>query len=89
MSDYLKHIDYINNPNLWDRWPFCPVFKRDKDKPDDWNKRIHGVVAANHLSTVKDVNIFMLPKTLEEFYALNGWGYNSVAKMVADGWEVD
>ena len=89
MSNYLKHIDYINEPDRWDRWPFCPVFKKDEYDPDNWNKRIHGVIHASHPSTVKEANIFMLPRSLEEFSVLNGWGYDSVAAMVADGWEVD
>lgn len=86
-KDYFKHIEYINNPKQWVSWPFCPMLRRGEKDPID---REHGVIYLGHsLSVIKKVNLFMLPETEREFLEADGWVYNSVEEMVADGWEVD
>lgn len=91
-TDYFKHIDFVNHPEKWPKPPFLPMLKRvfHPDGVEAVSERLHGVIYRDYsLTTVKDVNLFMLPPTKEEFAALEGWTYASVEEMVADGWEVD
>lgn len=91
-KDYLKHIEFVNAYQDWPKAPFLPMFKRVllDNGDEDYPNRIHGVLcSAYSLSVVKNVNLWVLPESLEMFIKLDGWIYNSVAEMVADGWEVD
>lgn len=82
-----KHIDFIKNPGDWPQFPYLPLFRKGNNDPID---REHGVVFAGHsLTEIKKVNLFLLPKTLQDFVKSEGWSYPSVEAMVEDGWEVD
>ena len=84
-ENYFKHIDYIKNIKRWNTWPFCPVMKKGEKDIDN----VYGVIHVENLTTIKKANLFILPPTKQEFLALDGWTYDTVEKMVTDGWEVD
>lgn len=88
MTDYFKHIDMINNPTRWPNEPFLPLCKNNGDNRPRFQWP-HGVIHVNNRTTIKAANLFMLPDTKEAFDALDGWTYNSIEELVADGWEVD
>jgi hypothetical protein len=82
MDNLFDHIEFISNPQWWEK-EVLPVKKTIDGELEC------GVIHRSNLVTVKHANLFMLPKTFEEFLKLDGETYFSVPEMVANGWRVD
>ena len=79
---------FIESPNKWPRWPFCPMRKRDEK--EHFSFRIGLLVETgepNWKSTIYlDVNMYNQDMNLKEAEKKT---YSSVDEMQADGWIVD
>lgn len=83
-------LKMAQNPNTWP-YPVLPVKKRkENDFPDT------GIISIGDLYPIKiyvDVNLFMLPKTKEEWKKIennpNNLTFNTVEEMLEAGWIVD
>lgn len=80
----------LRTPSLWSAWPFFPVARR---LPDGQGRQLGVLYDASHhcreygfSATVFLCNIFLLPRTREEFFALPRFVYDTVDEMIDDGW---
>jgi hypothetical protein len=87
-----RDLLFMSTPALWPQWPILPVIRRHPDGPDDCGlmydtrgaTRLAGLAA-----TVFIGNVFLLPKSLDEFLALPKETYDNFEEVVAAGWRVD
>lgn len=74
----------LKNPDLWPRWPLCPVKRYDKSKPHGFPDC--GVVTEGRF-VVFMVNLYRVSPGV--FDSCEKHEYESYEDMVADGWMVD
>jgi hypothetical protein len=81
----------VATPALWPAWPFLPLVRRTSGKEE-----LGVVFDARHTcgligfsSTVWHCNLFALPSTLGEFFALPHDTFDSAEELAASGWQVD
>ena len=87
-----RDLVFMSTPSLWEQWPILPVVRRRADGEMDTGlmydtrgaTRLAGLAATVFLG-----NIFMLPRTLDEFLALPRETYDTFEEVVAAGWRVD
>ena len=80
---------FIQNPNRWPCWPYCPMRKRDEKESFPFRVGLLAETGEqNWRSTVYlNANIYRLEgKKLSDAEKKT---YTSVDEMLADGWEVD
>jgi hypothetical protein len=87
-----RDLLYLSTPALWPAWPLLPVVRRHADGKLDCGllydcrdaPRLTGLAA-----TVWLCNLFLLPRTLDEFLKLPRETFDSFEEVVAAGWRVD
>jgi len=79
----------ILHPDLWPKWPYLPLKRTIYDEEGNWKDLECGVIFENTKFNIYLVNLFMLPKTEEEFRATKHYSYNNVDDLIADKWIVD
>ena len=87
-----RDLLFLRNPWLWQHWPFLPVIRRRPGcEPecgvlyDCWTVARRGGFSA----TVFITNLFLMPRTEDEFLALPKEVYDIVDEVAAAGWRVD
>jgi hypothetical protein len=93
-----KRIDEENDdramilwPLMWPKWPYLPV-KRWVNKRNKYGEQRElecGIVWTGTGFNIYLVNLFLLPKTAEEFRATEHHAYDNVDDLLKDGWIVD
>ena len=87
-----RDLLYVSTPALWPQWPMLPVVRRHPDGSYDCGlmydcrgaPRLAGLAA-----TVFLANLFLLPRSLDEFLQLPRETYDTFDEVVAAGWRVD
>jgi hypothetical protein len=87
-----RDLFFMSTPALWAAWPMLPVVRRRADGDFDTGlmydtrgaARLAGLAA-----TVFLANLFLLPRTLDEFLALPRETYDTFEEVIAAGWRVD
>lgn len=79
------HLEMMQNPDSWPRWPFLPLIRRTKGLRPFGEEGLLYDDGANTF-TVYFANLFMLPQNLE---SCTSKAYESYEAILADGWEVD
>src|SRR4051794_9923514 len=87
-----RDLLFMSTPSLWDHWPILPVVRHRGGGEMDTGlmydtrgaARLAGLAA-----TVFIGNIFLLPRTLDEFLALPRETYDTFEEVVAAGWRID
>jgi hypothetical protein len=88
-----RDLVLLRTPSLWSSWPFLPVVRW---LPDGQGRQLGVLYDASHhcrrygySATVFVCNIFTLPQTQEQFFALPRFVYDTVEEMIDDGWTTD
>src|SRR4051794_39784411 len=87
-----RDLFFMTSPALWDAWPMLPVVRRHADGNYDCGLMYDTRGApqlAGLMATVWLSNLFLIPRTLEEFLALPKETYDTFDEVVAAGWRVD
>jgi hypothetical protein len=87
-----RDLTVMTTPGLWPAWPMLPLVRRYPNGRLDCGllydtrgaPRLTGLAA-----TVFLANLFLLPRTLDEFLALPRETYDNFEEVVAAGWRVD
>ena len=90
---YLRNVTMFRTPSLWPCWPYLPV---KRPLPDGTGQQLGVVYDARGAcgrygfsATVLLANLFFLPRTHEELFALPKCVYDTAEEMAAAGWTVD
>src|SRR3954447_12494858 len=91
-DDTSRDLMFMSMPALWDTWPMLPVVRRHEDGGYDCGlmydcrgaPRLAGLAASVFIC-----NLFMLPRTLDEFLELPRETFDSYEEVVAGGWRID
>ena len=89
----LRDVAMFRTPSLWPCWPYLPV---KRPSPDGTGQQL-GVVYDSrgacgqyrYSATVFLSNLFFLPRTQEELFALPRCVYDTAEEMAEAGWSVD
>ena len=81
--------DMILHPVLWPKWPYLPVKRHLYTEGGEYKELECGVIFLNTKFNIYLVNLFMLPKTEEEFRETKHYEYTNVDDLLADKWIVD
>ncbi len=86
----MKDAAFINNPDNWPHWPYLPL-RRVVTNERGYKDTECGTIFARTggLTTVIKVNMFSIPKTIGELDKLPKYEYETVEKLLDDGWCVD
>jgi hypothetical protein len=95
-DEYAKEIEndkddrsMILHPVMWPKWPYLPV-KRWVTEPKFGGRELEcGIIWTATGFNVYKVNLFLMPKTAEEFKATDHHAYDNVDDLLKDGWIVD
>jgi hypothetical protein len=87
-----RDLLFMSTPSLWDHWPILPVVRHRADGDFDTGlmydtrgaPRLAGLAATVFLG-----NVFLLPRTLDEFLVLPRETYDNFEEVVTAGWRVD
>ena len=86
-----RTVLYLTNPALWPCWPFLPVVRRT-----DRGEELGVVFDARSVcgrtgfsACVFFCNVFALPPTLDQFFALPREAFDSADELFDRGWWVD
>lgn len=88
----LRDLHYMANPALWETWPFLALVRRHPDGRTDYGVLFDAQAVCNltgYRCTVFVTNLFLLPRRLEEFFALPKEVFDTFDEVVAAGWRVD
>jgi hypothetical protein len=83
----------MRNPQLWSKWPFLPVVRPASNGGEMElgilydARQVSGTYGFS--ATVFLVNLYLLPDTETELFAVPKCVYDSIDELVADGWTVD
>jgi hypothetical protein len=87
-----RDLRFFRHPRLWATWPFLPVVRRKADGEmeygvlyDCWTVGRRGGFSA----TVFLCNLFLMPRTEDEFLALPKEVFDTPEEVAAAGWRVD
>ena len=90
-GDLARHLLFVTTPALWPAWPFLPVVRRTRGAEELgvlFDAR--GVCAlTGYSATVFACNIFDLPPTLDQLFALPREVFDTGEELVRAGWRVD
>jgi hypothetical protein len=88
-----RDLFFLSTPALWTTWPMLPVVRRHADGSYDcglmYDCRGGGTRLAGLAASVFLANLFLLPRTLDEFLKLPRETYDTLEEVVAAGWRVD
>ena len=83
----------FRSPALWVCWPFLPVVRPTPDGPGQQLGVLYDAHSAcgryGFSATVFAANLFLLPSTEEQLFALPRLVYDTADEMAEDGWTVD
>ena len=87
-----RDLLFMSTPALWPQWPMLPLVRRHQDGSYDCGlmydcrgaPRLAGLAATVFLS-----NLFLLPKSLDEFLQLPKETFDTFDEVVAAGWRID
>ncbi len=86
-----RTVLFLANPAFWTHWPFLPVVRRTARREE------LGVVfdarsvcgRTGFSACVFLTNVFALPPTLDEFFALPREAHDSADELFDRGWRID
>lgn len=86
-----RHLLIVTTPVLWPAWPFLPVVRRtaDGEKYGLLFDAMGTSTRTGFSATVFACNLFLLPATFEEFFALPKEVYHTGEELIEGGWRVD
>ena len=90
-GDLARHVLFVTTPALWPGWPFLPIVRRDRGA-DELGVLFDafGVCGRTGLSaTVFRCNLFDLPPTLDQLFALPRETFDTGDELIRAGWRVD
>ena len=86
-----RTVLFLTNPALWPCWPFLPVARRTAGR-----KELGVVFDARSVcgrtgfsACVFFCNVFALPSTIDQFFALPREVFDSAEELFAAGWRID
>jgi len=86
-----RTVRMVASPALWPAWPFLPVVRRTSGCEElgvVFDAR-HAVGLTGYSAAVFLTNLFCLPPTLPEFFALSREVFDSAEELADAGWRVD
>jgi hypothetical protein len=88
-----RDLLFFATPALWRMRPFLPVIRRNEGRDHHQLGVMYDAIGASNRygfsATVFITNLFTLPSTEEEFFALAKCVYDTFDELAADGWVVD
>lgn len=85
-----RTVLFLTNPALWPCWPFLPVVRRNGGKELGVVFDARSVCGRTGFSAcVFFCNVFALPPTLDQFFALPREAFDSADEVFDRGWRVD
>ena len=87
----LRNLLYMSEPGRWPAWPFLPLVRHTRDGEECGLlcdvMRLAG--KPGYSATVFLANLFLLPRTLEEFLALPREVFDAPEEVYDAGWRID
>ena len=87
-----RDVLILSTPALWPTWPFLPVIRRLPGREEEYGVLYDCWTVARRpgfKSTVFLTNLFLMPQTEEEFFALPREVFDTTEEMACAGWRVD
>lgn len=82
-------LEMLSDPDLWPNWPILAV-KRYKNKFLEIGLVLYEEGYQKGIITIYyNINMYMFPKTPDEWNKAEKYIYNTVHALIDDGWEVD
>lgn len=91
-ADRLRNLVFFRTPSLWQVWPFLPVMRRRPGLEMECGLLYDAKTQSGLLgysATIFLCNLFLLPRTLEEFLALPKEVHDTPDEVYDAGWRVD
>jgi hypothetical protein len=89
----MRDLTFLSTPSLWSQYPFLPVIRRSTVGDCQQLGVLYDAVSASgrygYSATVFLTNIFTLPQTEAELFALPRIVYDTLEELVDDGWVID
>src|SRR5947209_14324734 len=89
----LRHLRAFRNPALWRCWPFLPVVRRTPDGNGQQLGVLFDAVRVcgqyGYSATIFLENLFLLPHTHEQLFAVPKLVYDTAEEIADAGWTVD
>ena len=82
----------MSNPVLWLAWPFLPLVRRPSPGVEELGLLFDAQAVCGKTGcccTVYKSNLFLLPATLDEFFALPKETFDTFEEVLAAQWRVD
>ena len=83
---------FLTQPKLWTEWPFLPLMRCLPGQQEEYGVLMDAWGAyelMGHSATVFFGNLFLLPRTLDQFLALPHETYDTPEEIIDAGWSVD
>jgi hypothetical protein len=87
-----RNLLFLSRPKLWAHWPFLPLVRRRPGAEEEYGVLLDALGAfgvPGFSATVVLSNLFLLPRTLDEFLALPRETFDTPEEVFDAGWCVD
>lgn len=87
-----RNLLFFTQPRLWPTWPFLPLVRRRAGQDEECGLLFdarHACGLLGYAATVLICNFFLMPKTLDEFWALPRETYDTPEEIADAEWMVD
>jgi hypothetical protein len=86
-----RTLHFLTHPKLWPNWPFLPVVRR-RPGQEELGVVFDALGACDlpgYSTTVFVTNLFLMPRSLDQFLALPHETFDVPEEVCAAGWNVD
>ena len=83
---------FLTHPRLWKFWPFLPLVRRKPGSEEEVGlvyDALHAIHQPGHSCTVYKCNLFLLPSTPDELFAMPKEVFDCPEELVGAQWTVD
>ena len=87
-----RNLLFFTQPRLWPTWPFLPLVRRRPGQEEEYGILFDAKTACElpgYAATVFLCNLFLMPRTLDEFLALPHETFDTPEEIADAGWAVD
>jgi hypothetical protein len=88
----LRNLYFMQNPQLWEVWPFLPLMRRRPGVEEEWGVLYDARTCSGKLgfsATVFLQNLFLLPSTEAEILQLPRETFDTVEEVFDAGWTIE
>jgi hypothetical protein len=87
-----RTLNFLTHPKLWPQWPFLPLVRRRPGREEELGVVFDALGACDlpgYSTTVFLTNLYLMPRSLDEFLSLPHETYDAPEELCDAGWNVD